>query len=134
MISINLSKEELVLTYVLIIFCEDRHGLEEVSQVSQTQEKFAFILQQLMNLSKNTQKRNGKNRFPVSQTSIPRLRRSHMSSRDSMILTFHVPPPAIRQGLVDVISIVCSPGKYQNIGKSWQDEIRPIIRVFPFDF
>jgi len=29
MISINLSKEELVLTYVLIIFCEDRHGLEE---------------------------------------------------------------------------------------------------------
>jgi len=64
MISINLSKEELVLTYVLIIFCEDRHGLEEGSVVSQTQEKFAFILQQLMNLSKNTQKRSGKNRFP----------------------------------------------------------------------
>ena len=36
------------------------------SNVSQTQEKFAFILQQLMNLSKNTQKRSGKNRFPVS--------------------------------------------------------------------
>jgi vitamin D3 receptor len=64
MISINLSKEELVLTYVLIIFCDDRHGLEEGSDVSRTQEKFAFILQQLMNLTKNTQKRSGKNRFP----------------------------------------------------------------------
>jgi vitamin D3 receptor len=64
MIAINLSKEELVLAYVLIIFCEDRFGLDEVPSVSNTQEKFALTLQQLMNLSKNTQKRNGKNRFP----------------------------------------------------------------------
>lgn len=87
MISINLSKEELVLTYVLIIFCEDRHGLEEVSQVSQTQEKFAFILQQLMNLSKNTQKKKWKKSF--SRSNIPSIRSSlhniHASTTSSFI-------------------------------------------------
>jgi hypothetical protein len=64
MISLNLSKEELVLTYALIVYCEDRPNLVRGSYVCQIQEKYAFILQNLMGLPKNTQKRNGKNVFP----------------------------------------------------------------------
>lgn len=62
--SISLSKEELVVTFTLIIFCEDRKGLQEVNDVSQIQERYAMLLQKLMSLSTNTARRNGKNRFP----------------------------------------------------------------------
>ena len=41
----------------------------------------------------------------------------------------HVPPLARQKGL----SIVYSPEKFQKLGKSCHGEIRPIIRVFPFD-
>lgn len=62
--SIDLSKEELVIAFTLIIFCEDRKGLCEVNEVSQIQERYAVLLQKLMSLSNNTGRRNGKNKFP----------------------------------------------------------------------
>jgi len=62
--SMDLAKDELVIVYTLIIFCEDRKGLGEVQEVSQIQERYAVLLQKLMNLSTNTARRNGKNKFP----------------------------------------------------------------------
>ena len=35
-----------------------------VQEVSQIQERYAVLLQKLMNLSTNTARRNGKNKFP----------------------------------------------------------------------
>jgi hypothetical protein len=64
MISLNLSKEELVLTYALIVYCEDRPNLTQGQYVCNIQEKYAFLLQNLMALPKNSLKRNGKNVFP----------------------------------------------------------------------
>ena len=51
--------------YTLVIFCDDRKGLGEASEISQIQERFAVLLQKLMSLSANTGRRNGKNKFPV---------------------------------------------------------------------
>ena len=61
-----------------------------------------------------------------------------MDRRDSMILTFHVPPLAGRDY---VISAVYSRENFRKISKSWEvlapqnwtDKLSAIIRVFPFD-
>ena len=68
MAKLDLSKEEMVLTTMLIIFCHDRCTLpdvEEAADVIQQQETYAMMLQQLMNIESQKDKRGGKNKFPV---------------------------------------------------------------------
>ena len=60
-----LSKEEMVLTTMLVIF-EDRANKGDSCSVSRLQEKFGLMLQHLMNLESRRQVRNGKNKFAVS--------------------------------------------------------------------
>lgn len=59
-----LSKEEMVLTTMLVIF-EDRVNKGD-SNVARLQEKFGLMLQHLMNLESRRQVRDGKNKFAVS--------------------------------------------------------------------
>jgi len=62
----ELSKEEMVLTTMIIVFSDDRNTLtDRESTVTGIQETYAMMLQQLMNLESQKQKRRGRNKFPV---------------------------------------------------------------------
>ena len=61
---LDLSKDEFVLTIVLVLFSFDRRGLQNSSYVMSVHESYAILLERAMN-SPLTKAKYGRNRFPV---------------------------------------------------------------------
>lgn len=66
---LDLSKEEFVLTIVIVIFSPDRRGLLNSNHVTTVQENYATLLERAM-ISPMTKAKYGRNRFPVSKVQL----------------------------------------------------------------
>ena len=62
---LDLSKEEFILTIILVIFSPDRRGLQNSSLILQVQEHYATILERAM-IAPSIKAKYGRNRFPVN--------------------------------------------------------------------
>ena len=62
---LDLSKEEFVLTIIIVVFSPDRRGLQNTSLIMKVQENYATLLERAM-ISPMTKAKYGRNRFPVS--------------------------------------------------------------------
>ena len=65
---IDLSKEEFLLTLILVLFSPDRAGLQNPTLIGTIQDSYAELLERLM-ISPRTKAKYGKNRFSVKKKS-----------------------------------------------------------------
>jgi len=70
---LDLSKEEFVLTIIIVVFSPDRRGLQNTSLIMKVQENYATLLERAM-ISPMTKAKYGRNRFPDIISMISELR------------------------------------------------------------
>lgn len=70
---LDLSKEEFVLTVIIVVFSPDRRGLQNSSIINKVQENYATLLERAM-ISPMTKAKYGRNRFPDIISLISELR------------------------------------------------------------